>query len=179
MLKEGDILSLEDGREVPVQSIETITYNHYVNVYNFEVKDFHIYYISDVSVLVHNRTPCQKLKRIDTKNKYWNKKAKYDGSTIYQRDDLIDINLIDKRGRTNLQRMKKGIAPLDKDGNSINLHHLIQMNEGTLAEVSASLHSSKTGILHINGNKIQSGINRKEFANYTKRYWRRIAKDFY
>ena len=179
MLQEGDILSLEDGREVPVQSIETNTYNHYVNVYNFEVDDFHTYYVSDVSVLVHNRTPCQKLKRIDTKNKYWNKKAKYDGSTIYQRDDLIDINLIDKRGRTNLQRMKKGIAPLDKDGNSINLHHLIQMNEGTLAEVSASLHSSKTGILHINGNKIQSGINRKEFANYTKRYWRRIAKDFY
>lgn len=51
MLKEEEILSLEDGREVPVQSIETITYNHYVNVYNFEVKDFHIYYISDVSVL--------------------------------------------------------------------------------------------------------------------------------
>lgn len=143
MLQEGDILSLEDGREVPVQSIETITYNHYVNVYNFEVEDFHTYYVSDVSVLTHNRTPCQKLKRMDTKNKYWNKKAKYDGFTIYH------------------------------------LHHLIQMNEGTLAEVSASLHSSKTGILHINGNKIQSGINRKEFANYTKRYWRRRAKDFY
>ena len=143
MLKEGDILSLEDGREVPVQSIETITYNHYVNVYNFEVEDFHTYYVSDVSVLTHNRTPCQKLKRMDTKNKYWNKKAKYDGFTIYH------------------------------------LHHLIQMNEGTLAEVSASLHSSKTGILHINGNKIQSGIKRKEFANYTKRYWRRRAKDFY
>ena len=56
MLQEGDILSLEDGREVPVQSIETITYNHYVNVYNFEVKDFHIYYISDVSVLVQQNT---------------------------------------------------------------------------------------------------------------------------
>ena len=66
MLQEGDILSLEDGREVPVQSIETITYNHYVNVYNFEVKDFHIYYISDVSVLVHNKTPCQQLKSINT-----------------------------------------------------------------------------------------------------------------
>ena len=66
MLQEGDTLSLEDGREVPVQSIETITYNHYVNVYNFEVKDFHIYYISDVSVLVHNKTPCQQLKSINT-----------------------------------------------------------------------------------------------------------------
>ena len=63
MLQEGDILSLEDGREVPVQSIETITYNHYVNVYNFEVDDFHTYYVSDFSVLTHNQTPSQKLKR--------------------------------------------------------------------------------------------------------------------
>lgn len=55
MLKEGDILSLEDGREVPVQSIETITYNHYVNVYNFEVEDYHTYYVSGISVLVHNK----------------------------------------------------------------------------------------------------------------------------
>ena len=66
MLKEGDILSLEDGREVPVQSIETITYNHYVNVYNFEVDDFHTYYVSDVSVLVHNKTSCKKLAKTNT-----------------------------------------------------------------------------------------------------------------
>ena len=54
MLKEGDILSLEDGRNVPIESIETNTYNHYVNVYNFKVDDFHTYYVSNISVLVHN-----------------------------------------------------------------------------------------------------------------------------
>ncbi|MCI7632439.1 MAG: hypothetical protein MSS80_00140, partial [Mollicutes bacterium] len=51
-------LSLEDGRNVPIESIETNTYNHYVNVYNFKVDDFHTYYVSDISVLTHNESGC-------------------------------------------------------------------------------------------------------------------------
>ena len=54
MLQEGDSLSLEDGREVPIQSIKIVDYNYYIFVYNFEVEDFHTYYISDISVLTHN-----------------------------------------------------------------------------------------------------------------------------
>lgn len=54
MLQEGDSLSLEDGREVPIQSIKIVDYNYYIFVYNFEVKDFHTYYVCDSSVLVHN-----------------------------------------------------------------------------------------------------------------------------
>lgn len=41
MLQEGDILSLEDGREIPIQNIKIVNYNYNINVYNFEVKDFH------------------------------------------------------------------------------------------------------------------------------------------
>ena len=54
MLQEGDSLSLEDGREVPIQSIKIVDYNYYIFVYNFEVEDFHTYYVSDISVLTHN-----------------------------------------------------------------------------------------------------------------------------
>ena len=54
MLKKGDILSLEDGRELPIQSIKEVTYSYYINVYNFEVEDYHTYYVSDSSILVHN-----------------------------------------------------------------------------------------------------------------------------
>ena len=178
ILKKGDILSLEDGRNVPIESIETTTYNHYINVYNFEVDDFHTYYVSNISVLTHNQTPCQKLKRMDTGKKYWNKKVKYGGSTVYQRDDLIDPKKIDGKGRSNLQRMQAGIAPLGKDGKSINLHHLIQMDGGNLAEILSSKHSENKVMIHVNPNTIPSGINRKEFAKYTRKYWRRRAKDF-
>jgi hypothetical protein len=53
-LKEGEILSLEDGSEVAIESIL-----HYgteeTTVYNFEVEDNHTYYVSDAGVLVHNQ----------------------------------------------------------------------------------------------------------------------------
>jgi hypothetical protein len=54
-LKEGEILSLEDGSEVAIESIL-----HYgteeTTVYNFEVEDNHTYYVSDAGVLVHNQS---------------------------------------------------------------------------------------------------------------------------
>ena len=45
MLQEGDSLSLEDGREVPIQSIKIVDYNYYIFGYNFEVEDLHTYYV--------------------------------------------------------------------------------------------------------------------------------------
>lgn len=62
MLKKDDILSLEDGRELPIQSIRQVTYNYYINVYNFEVEDYHTYYVSDDSVLVHNMCAARTVK---------------------------------------------------------------------------------------------------------------------
>lgn len=39
-------------------------------------------------------------------------------------------------GRTNIQRMKQGLAPLGADGKSVNLQHMIQTNESAMAEVT-------------------------------------------
>ncbi|MCC5816299.1 MAG: hypothetical protein JJT78_16230 [Leptospira sp.] len=54
-LKEGEILSLEDGSETFIESI-----THYeteeTTVYNFEVEGNHTYYVSEAGVLVHNET---------------------------------------------------------------------------------------------------------------------------
>ena len=50
----GDILTLADGTTAPV----TYTYGEQLDepviVYNFEVSDFHTYYVTDTGVLVHN-----------------------------------------------------------------------------------------------------------------------------
>jgi hypothetical protein len=43
---------------------------------------------------------------------YWNKTTAFQGIRVYQRNDLINPYLKDKTGRTNLQRMKSGIAPI-------------------------------------------------------------------
>ena len=87
MLKEGDILSLEDGREVPVQSIKIVDYNYYIFVYNFEVEDYHTYYVSDISVLTHNK--CN-----DESSKKESKGVKLGGSkTLWQngKTERVDV----------------------------------------------------------------------------------------
>ena len=54
MLKEGYNLRLSDGTIKPVITIEFEYLDETVYVYNFEVEDFHTYFVSTTGVLVHN-----------------------------------------------------------------------------------------------------------------------------
>lgn len=58
-LKVGARLLLSDGKAVIINSIEIETLESPETTYNFEVEDFHTYYVSESNVLVHNlcRTP--------------------------------------------------------------------------------------------------------------------------
>jgi hypothetical protein len=111
--------------------------------------------------------------------KYWTKVDTFKGIKVYQRDDLINPNLIDSKGRTNLERMlNDGIAPLDSNGDSINLHHMIQTNDSAITEVTKKFHQQNTKTIHINPNTIPSGINRNTFDSWKRAYWKNRAKDF-
>ncbi len=52
----------------------------------------------------------------------------------------IDLMKVDTKGRTNLERMKQGLAPQDADGISYELHHVGQKKDGTLAILSRTEH---------------------------------------
>lgn len=55
-LKTGDYLSLYDGTEMAISKIE---YEKGIfTVFNFEVENYHTYYVSKENVLVHNSGPC-------------------------------------------------------------------------------------------------------------------------
>jgi hypothetical protein len=110
--------------------------------------------------------------------KYWNKTTEFKNVKVYQRDDIINPNMKDAMGRTNLERMKKGLAPLGPDGKSINLHHTTQRNTSSIAEVTQTFHKENSAIIHINPNTIPSGINRKEFNKWRTDYWKNRANDF-
>lgn len=97
---------------------------------------------------------------------------------MYQRDDLIDPNLTDTFGRTNVERMKKGLAPIGPDGKSVELHHMTQRQSGSIAEVTKTFHNSNYSTIHINTGRIPSGINRKEFGKWRGSYWKNRANDF-
>lgn len=109
---------------------------------------------------------------------YWTKTKTFENYKIYQRDDLIDLKRVDKRGRTNLERMKTGLAPIGPDAESLDLHHMIQENEGALAEVTETFHRENYDTLHINPRGSRSNVNRPPFDAFRKRYWKNRAKEF-
>ncbi|MBQ8043955.1 MAG: hypothetical protein IJ272_07405, partial [Clostridia bacterium] len=53
-LRAGEILVLRGGEYVTVEKIQHEILENPIKVYNFEVEDFHTYYVSDIDVLVHN-----------------------------------------------------------------------------------------------------------------------------
>lgn len=53
-LKAGDEVRTADGSTAAVENLEIITPDEPIKVYNFEIEDFHTYYVSEQKVLVHN-----------------------------------------------------------------------------------------------------------------------------
>lgn len=53
-IRAGDILKLADGSTATVTATEYEKLDTPVKVYNFEVEDFHTYYVGEQAVLVHN-----------------------------------------------------------------------------------------------------------------------------
>ena len=67
LLQPGDVVWLKDGSTQCVDDIEIVELpeGEYVAVYNFEVADFHTYFVSDYDVLVHNDCKDDAIKEID------------------------------------------------------------------------------------------------------------------
>lgn len=81
----------------------------------------------------------------------------------------------------NIALMKAGNAPLDANGNPFELHHVGQKNDGTLAILTEGQHRGKDiyKVLHPNGNKQPSEIDRKLFDTVIKpNFWKAYAEMF-
>jgi hypothetical protein len=57
-LKAGDVLRLYTGELKAVEKVEIEVFDRPVKVYNFEVEDWHTYYVTEQGVLVHNAKDC-------------------------------------------------------------------------------------------------------------------------
>jgi len=53
-LIKGDVVLLANGEEAKVEKVEIEFLTEPVTVYNFEVKDWHCYFVGEAGVLVHN-----------------------------------------------------------------------------------------------------------------------------
>ena len=70
------------------------------------------------------------------------------------------------------------IAPIGPDGKSVNLHHMLQTQDGAIAEVTQTFHQSYSRTIHTNTPATPSGIDRGAFDSWRKDYWMQRANDF-
>lgn len=118
---------------------------------------------------------------------FWNAPTEVNGRRVYQRTDLFDPQAVDANGLTNLQRMQKGRAPIGYDGEAVNLHHVIQLEPGPIAEVGGRFHSQNTKTLH---GLVEDGQSfryspdgkttaaEKAFRRWSYGYWQERARGF-
>ena len=106
------------------------------------------------------------------------RKAKFSGQDFIKRDELFESTFVDATGRSNVDRMKQGLAPLGKDGNPINLHHMKQQSSGIIAEVSHTEHKEYSDVLHRYAGKNESEIDRADFDKLRSAYWKDRVKEF-
>jgi filamentous hemagglutinin len=202
-LKPGDLLqSLADGdtenTSSEVESLEL--YLPEGKTYNLTVDVGHTFYVGNLKTWVHNTGPCDLPadyfaggakeaagldKQADTffgqQRTYWSQEpVQFNGNKVYQRNDLIDPSRVDaSTGFTNKQLMENGLAPYGTDGKKVNLHHMLQTQDGPIAEVTQSFHQKNSSVIHINsGSEIPSGINRAQFEKWKKGYWKSRSLDF-
>lgn len=104
------------------------------------------------------------------------KEGEVNGKPTLERTD-IDYNQIDEdTGKTNLELMKEGKAPLDKDGNPIELHHIGQKSDSPLAELTKEEHRGKNNHTTLHDLKKESEIYRDKFNEERREYWQARAK---
>lgn len=107
-------------------------------------------------------------------------KADLEPAEVNDRDALIkkdiDLNQEDDFGRTNLERMEQGLAPLDKDGNPIELHHVGQKMDSPLAELTRDEHRGKGNDTVLHNKQKESEINREDFAKERAEHWKSRAE---
>ena len=98
------------------------------------------------------------------------------GKIIAQRNSTFYPTAKDALGRTNIDRMALGLAPIGKDGVSVELHHIKQKDHGILLELTRQEHNNNSAALH--RYRSVSEINRSEFEKFRSLYWRKRAESF-
>ena len=94
-LKTSDKLLLSNGKEAIIEKVEVRILAEAETTYNFEVADFHTYYVSEKAVLVHN--DCDPL-GIGT-NKGANRTATYKEYSLKDRGIKVEVRPGEGLGR--------------------------------------------------------------------------------
>lgn len=110
---------------------------------------------------------------------------------IYANADLKEVDINDKKclvrsdidwdqkdsmGRTNKERAEAGLSPINKAGDTIELHHIGQKSDGCLAELTSDEHRSKENYSVLHDANKESEIDRNLFNNERSEHWQERVK---
>lgn len=89
----------------------------------------------------------------------------------------IDLDFVDDMGRTNLERMKQGLAALAPDGSSYQLHHIGQKADSTLAILTQAEHiqGGNHSIWHLFGSETQIHNTGSTWDLQRQTFWKAMA----
>lgn len=91
----------------------------------------------------------------------------------------IDLNYIDDlTGKTNLQLMQDGYAPLDPTGKKYQLHHIGQNNDSPLAILTQTEHTGKgnDSIWHILTEGFENPSSQSGWTSIREQFWKDYAR---
>jgi len=98
------------------------------------------------------------------------------GRKVLVRND-IDWDQKDSMGRINKERAEAGLSPINKNGDTIELHHIGQKNDGPLAELTPDEHRSKDNYSILHDSTKESEIDRNDFNNERNEHWKNRANN--
>jgi hypothetical protein len=102
---------------------------------------------------------------------------KVNGKDVLVKDDIDYDQVVDEEtGETNLDRMKEGKAPLDKDGRPIELHHIGQKQDSPLVELTRDEHRGPGNDSILHNKADESKIDREDFAKERAEHWKARAE---
>lgn len=133
----------------------------------------------DIKSVEQYKTVDEALKGASEAEKGIYEEAGLEKTVINEREVLartnIDYNAKDQFGRTNLERMEQGLAPL-VDGQPVELHHVGQEMDSPLAELTRTEHRGEGNysVLHEAGK--ESTINRNVFNAEKEAHWQSRAE---
>jgi len=97
--------------------------------------------------------------------------AEINGGKCLIRSD-IDWEQKDSMGRTNKERAETGLSPINKDGDTIELHHIGQKSDSPLAELTPDEHRGKENYSVLHDTKKESEIDRVAFNSERSDHWK-------
>ena len=120
-LRAGDILVLVNGEYVIVEQVQHELLEAPVKVYNFNVEDYHTYYVTDSGVLVHNSCRGNAVKKA-WKNEYNDVKSGGNGIsrtwTAAEQNELLSTGKVQGYVGHHMKSVK-GFPALAGDANNI------------------------------------------------------------